>query len=226
MSLKPYYDEGGQTIYCGDCREILPQLGKFSLILTDPPYDEKTHSGARYGFRETSSAIPFAPLGDVAATATMLLDASRGWVIAFCALEMFGAYRDGAGERWVRAGFWRRPDGVPQFTGDRPGQPGEGIAIMHAGGKKTWNGRGRHGYWECPVERDNRAHPTQKPLRLMVALVRDFAQPSDSIVDPFMGSGSTLVACKLEGQRGVGIEIEERYCEIAANRLRQKVLAF
>ena len=220
--MKPYYDHAGITIYHGDCREILPGLCAADHVICDPPYDEKTHKGARYGLRETSSEIEFDPI-DPAKVAPMLISACSSWVVAFCALEMFGAYRDAAGDHWVRAGFWRRTNGVPQFTGDRPGQPGEGIAIMHAGGKKSWNGHGRHDFWEFPIVSGG-PHPTTKPLPLMASLVSDFTQPGQTILDPFMGSGTTLRAAKDLGRKAIGIEIEERYCEIAARRLAQEVL--
>ena len=222
--MTPYYDDGkGIVIYHGDCREILPGLPKVDHVICDPPYDAKTHNGARYGFRETSSRIPFAPL-DVPEAVPVLLAAAKAWVVAFCALEMYGAYKAAAGDCWVRAGFWRRTNGVPQFSGDRPGQPGEGIAIMHAGSvKKCWNGNGKHGFWEFPIVSGGQ-HPTTKPEKLMLSLVTDFTETGDTIADPFMGSGTTLVAAKNLGRRAIGIEIEEKYCEIAAKRLAQGVL--
>jgi len=222
--MKPYYEHVGITIYHGDCREVLPTLGRVDHVITDPPYDTKTHNGARYGFGETSSKIPFAPLEDVGATCRMLIEASNRWIVAFCSLEMLGQYRDAAGDAWVRSCFWRRPNGVPQFTGDRPGQPGEGIAVMHSGSVKRWNGSGRHGYYEFLIEQHGRVHPTEKPLALMLQLVSDFTDPDDLILDPFMGSGTTLRAAKDLGRRAIGIELEEKYCEIAALRLAQEVL--
>lgn len=222
--MKPYYEDDAVTIYHGDCREILPGLlVSIDHIICDPPYDEKTHVGARYGFRETSTKIHFDPL-NVADTVPRLLDIANEWIIAFCALEMYGEYKKASGDKWVRAGFWRRTNGVPQFTGDRPGQPGEGIAIMHSGKKpKLWNGNGKHGFWEFPIV-SNGPHPTTKPLELMSALISDFTQDWQRILDPFMGSGTTLRAAKDLGRKAIGIEIEEKYCEIAARRMGQEVL--
>ncbi len=138
--MKPYYQHAGITIYHGDCREILPSLGIVDHVITDPPYDAQTHAGARTAGRDSDGSmenarinairIDFDPL-DVAATVGVLLAISKRWTVAFCGLEMLGDYRRASGDAWIRAGFWRRPDGAPQFTGDRPGQPGEGIAIMH-----------------------------------------------------------------------------------------------
>jgi site-specific DNA-methyltransferase (adenine-specific) len=204
-----------------DCLAVLPTLeaGSVDAVVTDPPYDAKTHAGAWYGFRATSSEIPFAP-ADITAIVPAMLGVSSGWVVAFCSLEMFGAYRDCAGDAWVRAGFWRRTNGVPQFSGDRPGQPGEGIAIMHAGRRrKAWNRHGNHAFWEYPIV-CNGPHPTTKPVPLMENLVTDFTTRGELVADCFMGSGTTGVACIRTGRKFIGIEISEEYFEIARRRLQ------
>ena len=209
---------GACTLFEGDCLEILPTLGKVDAIICDPPYDAKTHRGARYGFLATSSEIPFAPIVPADVVPAMMA-ASDGWVLAFCALEAFGDYKAAAPDCWVRAGFWRRINGVPQFTGDRPGQPGEGVAIMHSGQrKKEWSGNGTYAYWESPIVSGG-PHPTTKPVDLMGRLVRLFTSPGETVCDPFMGSGTTLVACANLGRRGIGIEIEEKYFDIACKRV-------
>jgi site-specific DNA-methyltransferase (adenine-specific) len=223
--MKPYYEHCGITIFHCDCREILPTLDPVDLVLTDPPYDERTHKGARNGFAGRS-AIDFEPLIDLDGLVTALISLSRRWVVAFCSVEMIGAYANAAGEAWVRSGFWRRPNGVPQFSGDRPGQPGEGVAIMHRVGPKRWNGGGHHAFWVSNIEQHGRIHPTQKPERLISEMLRQFSDEGETILDPFMGSGTTLRAAKDLGRRAIGIEIEERYCEIAARRLAQEVLPF
>lgn len=236
--MKPYYEQAGIVIYCGDCREILPTLAPVDHVITDPPYDHETHNGARTAKRDAFGnvdpqthriAIDFDTL-DVASMAPVLVRLSKRWTLAFCGLEMLGDYRRAVADAWIRAGFWRRPDGAPQFTGDRPGQPGEGIAVMHrplsAGreGRTRWNGGGRHGYYEYMVVKHDRVHPTQKPEPLMSHILTDFTDAGDTILDPFMGSGTTLVAAKRLGRKAIGIELEERYCEIAAKRLSQGAL--
>ena len=78
--------------------------------------------------------------------------------------------------------------------------------------------------WECPRETKTRLHPTPKPELLMADLVMQFTDAGDTILDPFMGSGTTLVAAKRLGRKAIGIELEEKYCEIAAKRLSQGAL--
>lgn len=217
-----YYEDASVTLWHGDCRDVLPTLGPVDHVITDPPYDARTHAGARSN-GDSFSRIDFAPL-DVAVELPAVLSAAQRWVLAFCTMEMIAIYREASGEAWVRAGFWRRPDGAPQFTGDRPATPGDAIAIMHAPGKKRWNGKGRHAYWEVGVERVDRGHPTQKPAGLMEALIADFTDPGDLILDPFAGSGTTGVAAKRLGRRAILIEREEKYCAVAARRLQQQAL--
>lgn len=228
--MKPYYEHAGIVIYHADCRDVIDSTyhdegGLFpnvNVTITDPPYDARTHQGAR-SHGDTTSKIDFAPL-DIAAALPLLLSATNRWIVAFCTMEMIAEYQRVSGAAWVRAGFWRRPDGAPQFTGDRPATPGDAIAIMHKSGKKRWNGGGRHAYWECGVERVGRVHPAQKPIALMRHLVADFSDVGETILDPYMGSGTTIIAAKALNRKAVGIEREERYCEIAAKRLSQEAL--
>ena len=223
--MKPYYQDEATTIYHGDCLDVLRYCSSADVVLTDPPYDTQTHDGARTGGDgSVVLEIGFAPVNDDLWFVGPLLAQAQRWVVCFCSLEQLGAYRKVAGEAWVRGGFWRRPDGCPQFTGDRPGQPGEGLAILHRKGKKAWNGGGHHAYWEYGIERVDRVHPTQKPEALMCQLVMQFTNPGETILDPFMGSGTTLVAAKRLGRKAIGIELEEKYCEIAAKRLAQGAL--
>lgn len=236
--MTPYYEHAGITIYHGDCRDVLADIDPVDVVITDPPYDERTHAGARTLSMDArvkasagkrgivaSAAMPidFNPLLSLEFTAGLWQWATR-WCVIFCSMEMLGTYRDLAPECWIRSGFWRRPDGAPQITGDRPAQPGEGIAILHRPGRKRWNRGGHHAYWEYGIERGDRIHPTQKPEPLMCALVLDFSDSGETILDPFMGSGTTLVAAKRLGRNAIGIEIQEQYCEQAAKRLSQETL--
>ena len=208
---------GRHRLYCGDCLELLPKVGPAGCIITDPPYDERTHVGAMYGGGKVKSTIDFKAL-DIEATIPALLDATERWVVAFCTLEMLGDYARAAGDSWVRSGIWRSPNRTPQFTGDRPAVPADGVAIMHKSGRKHWNGGGHHAYWEYPTQQRDRVHPTQKPVTLIADMVVKFADETDLVVDPFCGSGTTLVACQELDRPCVGIELEPKYCDVIVKR--------
>jgi DNA modification methylase len=116
--------------------------------------------------------------------------------------------------------MWFRTDGTPQISSDRPAQGAEGIAVMHRPGVKLrWNSGGKRGVWVCGVERDNRQHPTQKPITLMESLIADFTDPGDLILDPFSGSGTTGVAAIRLGRRFIGWERDPKHAGTARKRL-------
>ena len=212
---------GDAVLYLGDCLEILPTVGQADAVITDPPYDERTHTRARSLKGGGSDiAIDFAWLSDFQHLEPMF-SASTGWVVAFCSLEQLGAYQASAGpERWMRAAVWDRPDGTPQISGDRPGQGAEGIAVMHSRKvKPSWFGGGERGCWRYPRNKEATGHPTAKPIRLMEKLVTLFCAQDGTVLDPFMGSGTTGVACANLGRKFIGIEMEERYFDIACKRI-------
>lgn len=136
-----------------------------------------------------------------------------------------------AGLEYLRTCAWIKLGGAPQFTGDRPAVGFEAIVACHPIGKKRWNGGGRAGVFSHPTAIDRRhtgearEHTTQKPLSLMAELVGLFTDPGETILDPFMGSGTTLRAAKDLRRKAIGIEVSERYCEVAAKRMAQEVLA-
>jgi hypothetical protein len=239
VAVKPYYSDESVTLYHADCREVLPSLDRADHVLADPPYDAETHAGARTLALEPRTrasdgrrgivasaalGIDFDALPEVGWTAS-LWQYARRWCLVFCSIEMLGDYRRQSSGAWVRGGIWRRPDGAPQISGDRPAQPAEGIAILHRAGAKRWNGGGHHAFYDVGVVRVDRVHPTQKPDRLIERLVEDFTDPGELILDPYAGSGTTGVAAKRLGRRAILIELEEKYCEIAARRLMQSAFS-
>lgn len=215
-------------VVCGDNREVLPTIPDKSVdhVITDPPYNAATHKNAKTtgkGGRVEMVDFGFEHMDSFAVVREFLRMSAR-WVIAFSALEDLGAYAAAAGEAWIRSGFWDRVGSMPQVTGDRPGQPGEGIAIMHRPGRKRWNRGGCRGLWSATVERGgDRQHPATKPLDLMLALVSDFTDPDDVILDPFCGSGTTLVAALRLGRRCIGIEREPKWADLARERCQAEV---
>ena len=216
----------GDARWCvveGDSADVLRALpdGSVDAVVTDPPYDERTHSGARTtrGTETVAAGIDFAPMESVAELVAGTLRVARRWVLAFCSFEMLAAYESAAGRAWIRSGIWHKPGAMPQLTGDRPAIGGEAVAIMHRKGRKRWNGGGRSAFWSYDVERgEKRHHPTQKPVRLMLDLVRDFTDVGEVILDPFGGSGTTGVAALAEGRRVIIVERDPAYAAIARAR--------
>lgn len=221
---------GGATLLLGDCLEVMPTLGAVDHVMSDPPYsDSDTHAThlstttLRNG-EPARRALGFDGISEAECVALTRswCEQSRGWVAFTCEWHYMEAlHRDGT---LVRFGIWRKPNGAPQFTGDRPGMGWEAVAICHGrvrarGGdnRKRWNGGGKHAVWTHNTARGE--HPTQKPVALYEDLVMDFTQPSDLILDPFMGSGTTGVAALNLGRRFIGIEMEERYFDIACERI-------
>lgn len=234
---EPFYADESVTLYRGDCLDLLPLMGAVDHVITDPPYEAEAHTKARRQSRgpdmlAEEHEIDFAPI-DEATRSDVARHAARlagGWALLFCQAEAVGTWRaalEAAGARWVRAQAWVKPDGTPQFTGDRPSQGWEAIATAWCGtGRMRWNGGGRRGVYVENVNdfgrrTSGRSHPTQKPLALMRELVRLFTDPGDLILDPFAGSGTTGLAARMEGRRAILIEREERYCEVAARRLER-----
>jgi site-specific DNA-methyltransferase (adenine-specific) len=231
---QPIYDQDGITLYYGDCAEILPRLAKESVahFITDPPYTPHVHRSGRSGDAAAVSVyrdLAFVPLSDdlrrlVGREAARL---TLGWVLIFCAMESAGGWKntyENHGLEFVRVGVWVKLGAAPQFSGDRPANCCEAIAIGHPRRRKRWNKGGHQGIWHNQVVNAGRLHPAEKPIRLMKQLLTDFTQPGDLILDPFAGSGTTLCAAKELGRHAIGIEIDADYCDIIIDRLRQGIL--
>jgi len=112
---------------------------------------------------------------------------------------------------------------MPQLTGDRPGTGWEAVCILHRTGKKKWNGGGSPAVWNHGTTRYGyfgpSNHPTEKPVQLIRQMVEQFSDPGDTVFDPFMGSGTTGVACVQTGRNFIGCEIDPKYFAIAKRRI-------
>jgi len=218
----------GWEMHLGDCIEIMPRLGPVDHVVTDPPYSAWVHAqekkaGARRDGSRSLPAINFAsltPAAMVKAGAAIAASTVR-WAVVFSDAESNAAWRHALEPlRHIRVGAWAKPDASPQFSGDRPSASFELIQISHAASRCRWNGGGRHGIWTYGVERTERHHATPKPVPLMLALVADFTDPEETILDPFCGSASTGVACLRLGRKFIGIEKDPTYFALACERLR------
>jgi len=202
--MKPYYQDSAVTIYHGDCREIVPTLGRFDLLLTDPPYGigfsaHPTTGGRKRGqARETwdddTPEIEFLLELDAIAEDSIIwggnyygLPPSKSWLV------------------------WTKPDAPPSMGKAELAWTNLGLNTQHFIRSIAATNPERLG------------HPTQKPLAL-IAWCLSLAPNAKTILDPFAGSGTTGRAAKDLGRKAMLIEREEKYCEIAARRMAQEVL--
>jgi len=234
---------GDATLYLGDCRDVLPTLESVHHVITDPPFEKEAHTlqrralgrGPEHGRRDIeSAALPFAAITaeDRAIVSAEFARLAHGWILVFCQAEAVADWRqslEAGGAAYRRAMVWLKPDGMPQFTGDRPGMGYESIVAAWGGkGRSHWFGGGRHGVFTFTKHDagsghggEANPHPTTKPMRLMSELVRLFTEPRSVILDPFMGSGTTGAAALSEGRRFVGIEADARYFDLAVAKVRE-----
>jgi site-specific DNA-methyltransferase (adenine-specific) len=222
------------SLYLGDCLEVLSGLEKADAIITDPPFEAEAHTLQRRVKRSDERGyevmeeepLDFKPITEEERLkfASLARQGSRGWILVFCQAEAVFQWRqalESAGAVYKRACVWVKPDGMPQYSGDRHGMGYESIVAAWAGeGKSTWNGGGRHGVFNIPKGDQIRwGHPTQKPERLMRELIGLFTSDGQTILDPYMGSGTTGAAAVGLGRPFVGIEIEPRYFDMACERI-------
>jgi site-specific DNA-methyltransferase (adenine-specific) len=217
--MKPYYEHAGITIYHGDSAALVPDLIPECAVVSDPPYGMKWNtnmtrfSGGSGGLERASRGrdwpriknddAPFDPSSLIEAPSCLLFGVNHfaqrvpvgTWLIWLKKpAARYGAFLSDAEVAWMKGGH--------------------GIYAREF----QWEGLNR------AEERGQHYHPTQKPVSIMRWCIEMSAKNDLPILDPFMGSGTTLVAAKHLGRRAIGIELEERYCEIAARRLSQEVL--
>ena len=233
--MQPYYEAGGVTIYHGDCRDIAPDLPRSAvdLVLSDPPYGMAFVSGmrtaselgavrsdgVRQGIRSVRAALN-------ALTPTY---SDNAHFLVFCHWESWPDFYDNLSHLFsVRnALIWHKNRGG---MGDLRHEYAKDYEVVIFGARsraREISGR-RDGAVLSgfkPVSGNSREHPTEKPVELLQYFVGKHTDAGGLVLDPFMGSGATLVAAKNLGRNAIGIELEERYCEIAARRLSQEVLA-
>jgi len=219
---------GNATLYLGDCRDILQTLPKVDAVITDPPYGKRTHAKARTNKAETARStyrqgasrfidFDFMEDGDFEAMARECLLLARRWVVMTCDHRHAALTFD-----WpehVRLGAWVKVAPMPSLNGDRPGSGHESVLILHNEGAKRWNRGGGAAIWRLPPMKATTDVATQKPLNLAECFVSDFTDFGEVVLDPFMGSGTTGVACHNQGRSFVGIERELRHFDIACRRI-------
>lgn len=227
--MTPYYDEAGVTIYHGNCLDVLPTLGQVDHVITDPPYSDRTHAGHDAGARAGVDGSDRKGLGygawtvdEMRRVVPRLCAAASGWVVVMTdhVLAMPVQAEMAHAGRYAFAPLpWYVPGSRVRLCGDGPSSWTAWIVVSRTAAQMRW-GTLPGGY----TQRGEQFHMGGKPEELMRALVSDYSREGETILDPFMGSGTTLVAAKRLGRKAIGIELNEQYCEIAAKRLAQGAL--
>jgi site-specific DNA-methyltransferase (adenine-specific) len=234
--MKFYYADDAVVIYHGDCRELLPLMPKVDLVLTDPPYGVGKAYGSEYDDDPESYWAWFLPT-------LALIRAAAPVVAMHHRPQILKVVTD-----WDWVGIWHKPLSFGSRIGNSPVLPyWEPIllwgihtlgnrelvlpdvisAVPEAGGAAGSRDKG-NGHKAMGREAHSLVggapHPAPKPLALMRHLVAGLSVSNSTVLDPFLGSGTTARAAKDLGRKCIGIEIEERYAEIAARRMAQTVL--
>jgi len=227
--MKPYYEDSGITIYNGDCFDVMPDLPVADCVITDPPFSAYVHKNAKFlRNKKIVTAIDFKAIDFKAIEQLLSTIHCKRWFIAFMDWRHIAELNKSCPAPWnfIRFGVWLKTNPMPQLSGDRPAHGWGGIVYLHnSNSKRYWNGGGHHGNYIHSIVSDGN-HPTGKPLKILMAMIISFSEPGDLILDPFMGSGTTLVAAKQLNRKAIGIELNKEYCDIAVSRLRQNVLNF
>lgn len=206
--IEPYYDRDGITIYNADCREVLPELvelEKFDLLLTDPPYGIDAANmtmGRGQSDKPKGKRIADSDWDKERPDITFLMDSAS--LMCIWGGNYFTDSLPPTND-WL---VWHKKNDDRSFSEFEMAWSNFGKQSRHF--SHHWGG-------------EKKVHKTQKPLPVMRWCL-SFVPDAETILDPFMGSGTTLVAAKMEGRQAVGVEINEKYCEAAVNRLSQGVL--
>ena len=216
--MKPYFERDGITIYHGDCREILPGLAPVDLVLTDPPYG--IEGGVGGGIARGKGDYLGGFVDDSENVRAVIVPVIE-WCIANvpCVVVTPGNRNFSLYPQPKSFGVFYQPAAVGlQAFGNLDAQP-----IFYYG--SAGGGRmGKPSSYVLTETPEANGHPCPKPIKAWRKLLANTGGPNSTVLDPFMGSGTTLRAAMDLGRKAIGIEIEERYCEIAARRMEQMVL--
>lgn len=218
--MTPYYEHEGITIYHGDCKEILPHLQEFDVVLTDPPFGinggkgqvNKKRAKGNYNSEGWTDDINYVlecsvPIirECIGRCKTVVVTPGAQCLTMYPMPNSFGVFYQPSAAGMQTFGWM---DASPIFYY----------------GKNPNPNMGRRCSYQLTEKPEKNGHPCPKPLKAWTLLLANISTEGQTILDPFMGSGTTLKAAKNLGRKAIGIEIEERYCELAAQRLAQEVL--
>lgn len=208
--MKSYYQDDYATIYHGDCRDILPELPKVDLVLTDPPWNLNYFNDDNKSWDEYTEWLD-------SIKKILEIKSKNVWIFQSTKAVPHVAH--------IFKG-WYMFASIKNFCQMVPSKLPNAFDIAFYNSNEGYKGNGRNWHLgnNANIKNAGTGHPTSRPLDTIRFIISMFDYIT--ILDPFMGSGTTLRAAKDLGRKSTGIEIEEKYCEIAAERLRQEVLNF
>lgn len=210
--MKPYYKHASVTIYHGDCRELLPEIDGYETVVTDPVWPNS--SPELVGADRPWDLLAESAVLWTSKRAAIHLGCNSDPRVLTAVPESLPFFR----VAWLE---YARPHYLGRLL------YGNDVAYLFGAPPRPEPGRvivpGQ--FIDPDPSGKQSAHPTPRKLGHVVWIVGKWTDPADTVLDPFAGSGTTLVAAKHCGRRAIGIEIEERYCEMAADRLAQEVMA-
>lgn len=223
---------GRATLYQGNCLDVLPRLESVDQVICDPPYEQLMHDlHAQVKLRRNDGGserkeLGFAGINEIRDPFVKEVKRlNKGWLLAFCNVEGVWFWREclmNNGLKFKTTCIWVKPDATPKLNGQGPALAYECITTTWCGvGHARWNGGGKRGVFTHMTNNPDRSglHPTEKPVRLMRELVHLFSDPGQTVLDPFMGSGTTGVACVREGRDFIGCEIDAQHFDLACKRI-------
>jgi site-specific DNA-methyltransferase (adenine-specific) len=216
MSVQPYWDDGRVTIYHGDCREVLPELAPVDLVLTDPPYAMGSSRGEWRVTASVGTGLHLAARKVKKGGAALVLATTSGRGIEYTIGAVGGALPFNRLLVWHKDGSRSRVAGPWQW---------DAVAIL-AFGRASFGAAGVSSVYRSTEHRGHRTeHPAELPEDVAEWLYAPIATPETVVLDPFAGAGTLLLPAARRGRRAIGIEIEERYCEAAVERLAEPARA-
>lgn len=227
--MQPYYQDHLVTLWHGNAFDIMQTMQDESVnaVITDPPYTEFVHKNSM----SNRSGKPAHEINFDSFTDEKLIQAfahmgrlTQSWVISTLDHRHAFKFEEHPPQGLVlkRVGVWVKNNPMPQLTADRPAHGWESIAYLHRNDRPSqWNAGGAHGNYVSNLATPT-GHPTPKPVAMFSDFVKRFTNEHDTVLDPFAGGGTTLLAARNLNRQAIGIELDEKYCELIAKRLSQQ----
>jgi len=212
--IKPYFEDKWCKIFHADCRDILPELPRADIIIVDPPYGINYQSARRVAWQrkdkiKNDDAFPLWIFDELKPRIALFvwcrwdilpqIPAPKSFIVWDKMVHSMGDLNHEFGRQWEAIAFYPGPEHEFKY------RPIDLIQVPKVPAKKL-------------------IHPNEKPVAAIIPLIK--CHDASTMTDPMCGSGSALLSAKMLGIKSIGIEISERYCEIAANRMRQEILDF